>query len=325
MPNRFCRALNLRHLRAFVAVAEHGSFTQAARQLSISQPALTITINQLEDLSGTKLFVRTTRKVCLSAGGEDFLPLAQKLLQDVESAFQMLNRSASQRNGIINMAILPSIAIKLMPKVIQDFKQEQQDIKVNLRDDNARGVYHQVRSNKADFGICNHWEDAADLHFTPLFFDRVGVVCLPNHDLSQKQGPIEWQEIEGLNFANMSQDTGVNALINQAHGLPESVYTPEYEVLTMAALAGIIEADLAITALPAIAVPRLTDCALVYRELIEPVVDRQVFIITRKDQALGPSAKLLFDLLITHFAGRRLWLENGVAQSSTEQCELNSA
>ncbi len=291
------RVLNLRHLRAFVAVAKKGSFTQAADKLSISQPALTITIHQLEDLIGVELFARTTRKVTLSADGEDFLPVAKRLIDDFDSAIMGVHTAALRRSGMVSIAVLPSIAVKLRPKAIESFKLSNPSIKVNLRDDNARGVHRQVRRGEADFGLSNKWEDYPDLEYTPLFCDRLGLVCLPDHPLAKGTGPVAWRKLKDFPFAGMAQDTGINVLINATEGLPDSVYTPEYEVLTMAAMAGIIEAGLAITALPEQTVPRFTEPPLVYRELCQPVVERQLHIITRKNQPLSKAAQTMRNLL----------------------------
>jgi DNA-binding transcriptional LysR family regulator len=315
MTSKVSRVINLRHLRAFVEVAQRGSFTQAADRLAISQPALTITIHQLEELTGVELFIRTTRKVSLSPDGEEFLPTAKRLIEDFDNAITSLCCSAERRSGVVNIAVLPSIAIKLLPRIIENFKQSNPDIKVQLRDDNARGVHRQVRRNEADFGLSNRWEDHPDLEFTPLFRDRVGVVCLPSHPLAQKTGPVSWDKIKDHPFVTMSQDTGVNVLLNNTQGLPDSVYSPEYEVLTMAALAGIVEAGLAITALPAIAVPRMTDSPLVFRELINPVIERQIYIITRKNQQLSKAAHVMRDLLTAALAGSELLLNGTIAEA----------
>ncbi|MEH6575557.1 MAG: LysR substrate-binding domain-containing protein [Amphritea sp.] len=310
MASNISRVLNLRHLRAFVEVAHQGNFTRAADKLSISQPALTITIHQLEDLIGVELFRRTTRKVTLAPDGEDFLPTAERLIEDFEKAILAVHATAKRRSGVVDIAVLPSVAVRLLPRAIASFSESNPSIKVNLRDDNARGVHRQVRRNEVDFGISNQWEDHPELEFTPLFRDRVGAVLLPDHPLAKDTSPLPWDKLKDYSFAAMSHDTGINVLLNATEGLPESVYSPDYEVLTMAALAGIVEAGLAITALPKIAMPRLTEPSLVFRELIDPLVERQVYIITRKKEPLSKSAQIMLELLSTALAEPELLLGN---------------
>ncbi len=302
MASNISRALNLRHLRAFIEVAHTENFTRAADKLAISQPALTNTIHQLESLIGIDLFQRTTRKVTLTTDGKEFLPTAERLIDDFERAILALHANAKRRSGMVDIAVLPSIAIRLLPRVIDEFRQKHDSIKLNLRDDNARGVQRQVLNNEVDFGISNQWEERSELEYTPLFRDRLGAILLPDHPLAKGTSPLPWSKLEKYSFAAMSHDTGVNALLNATEGLPQSVYSPDFEVLTIVALAGIIEAGLAITALPKLAMPRLSEPGLVFRELTDPVVERQVYIITRKHDPLSKSAQVIHERLSVSLA-----------------------
>ncbi len=298
-------SLTLRHVRAFVEVARHGSFRRAAEKLFLSQPALTITINQLEELVGADLFRRTTRRVNLTMEGEDFLPIAERLVADFDRAISDLKTSVKRRGGQVAIAVLPSLTINLLPDLLTGFKNSNPGIRVILRDDNARGVQRQVLNNESDFGISNRWEDDSELVYTPLTLDPVGLVCPPDHPLGKTKKPLAWSKLEALPFVGMSQDTGVNKLINAVEGCPESVRFPEYEVLTMAALGGILEARLAITALPLLAMPCHMHPALVFRTLIEPRVERELCVITRRDLPLSATAQKLRDMLLAeapHYA-----------------------
>jgi DNA-binding transcriptional LysR family regulator len=80
--------ISMRHLRGFVAVAQHRSLTKASEMLSVTQSALSITIQHLEEDLGVKLFDRTTRRLDLTQAGEEFLPNAQKLLGDFDATLR---------------------------------------------------------------------------------------------------------------------------------------------------------------------------------------------------------------------------------------------
>lgn len=291
-------SLALRHVRAFVEVARQASFTRAAERLLLSQPALTITINQLEDLVGIKLFSRTTRRVELTADGEDFLPIAKRLLGDFDRAISDLAVAGERRAGQVSIAVLPSHTLNLFPEIFARFKSANPGIRVLLRDSTSRGVQRQVQNNESDFGISNIWEMNPELEFTPLTHDSVGMVCHVDNPLSRAKGPIAWAELEGHPFAGMSRDTGVHMLINSVEARPESVKSPEYEVLNMAELGCILAANLAVSALPSLAVPSFTQPALVFRELIDPRVERELCIITRRNYPLSPAAQRVRDMLV---------------------------
>jgi DNA-binding transcriptional LysR family regulator len=79
-PNDASKRLSIRHVRAFVAVAKHRSLTRAAETLFVTQSALSLTIQHLEEDLGVLLFDRSTRRLDLTQAGEEFLPQAQRLL-----------------------------------------------------------------------------------------------------------------------------------------------------------------------------------------------------------------------------------------------------
>ncbi len=296
-------SLTLRHVRAFVEVAHQGSFRRAAEKLFVSQPALTITINQLEDQVGVSLFNRTTRRVNLTTDGEDFLPIAERLVADFDRAISDLKTSARRRGGQVTIALLPSMTMKLLPELLAGFKSTNPEVRIVLKDDNARGVQRQVVNNEADFGIGNLWEPDSELEFTPLTHDPVGLVCPPDHPLGKSSASLSWSKLEDFSFVGMSRDTGVHKLIKAIEGCPDSVRLPEYEVLTMAALGGILEAKLAITVLPSLAVPSHMHPALVFRKLIKPKIERELCIITRRNYPLSESAQKVRDMLLAETPG----------------------
>ncbi|MCP4299754.1 MAG: LysR family transcriptional regulator [Gammaproteobacteria bacterium] len=292
-------SLTLRHIRAFVEVARQGSFRRAAEKLFVSQPALTITISQLEELVGVSLFNRTTRRINLTTDGENFLPIAERLVADFDRAISDLKQSAERRGGKVTIAVLPSLTINLLPGLLARFKGANPDIRVILRDDNARGVQRQVLNNESDFGISNRWEEDSELEYTPLTLDPVGLVCPTDHPLGKSSKSLAWRKLEGYPFVGMSQDTGVYKLINAIEACPESIRSPEYEVLTMAALGGILEARLAITVLPLLAVPSHMHPALVFRKLTSPRVERELCLIKRRGYPLFAYAQNISDMLPT--------------------------
>jgi len=287
------KSVALRHVRAFIEVAEQGSFTAAANDLAISQPALTTTINQLEDLFEVQLFIRTTRRVELTTIGANFLPIAQNIVEGFDREINAVHEAGKRTGGHVKIAVLPSLAMSILPKAITLFSEDHPKISVSIRDDNAKGVHQQMLKNESDFGITNKWEEDNQLNFFPLFEDRVGVVCHHNHELARSKSGTQWQKLENSDFVGMSGDTGVYAMLHSIPNLPQCISTPAYETLTMVALASLIHANLAVTALPALAVPRMIDPPLKFVKLGKPTVWRQIYLVTRKSGHLSASADLL--------------------------------
>lgn len=291
--------MSLRHLRAFVCVADCESFTAAAQKLSISQPALTLNIHQLEDMIGAAMFNRTTRSVSLSQLGKEFQPVAQKIIDEFESSILAIRTKAQQQVNRIDVAVLPSAAIRLLPMIMRSFGIVHPQVKVQMHDDNARGVHHQLLDGRADIGISNRWEPEshADLEYTPFIRDRVGLICRSDHALANCSKPLKWSCLTGENFVGMTRDTGIHSVMNSVKALPDSILNPAYEVLTMASLAGLVESGNAISALPALAAPDYLNPGLVYRDIADPVIHRDLCLITARRRPLSAVAEAFKTLI----------------------------
>jgi len=295
--------VTLRHLRSFIEVARRGNFTRAAEALSVSQPALTITINQFENGLGVKLFDRTTRRVRLTGEGAEFLPTAQRLLEDFDAAIAGMRDVAERRSGRVGLASLPSVAVRLLPQIVARFSQAHPGIHIHLHDDNASGVELRVRRNEVDFGIASQWAPNPELEFRPLITDAFGVVCRGDHRLAADRGPIAWRAIADEPFLGLAADTGIRPLLDAVKSLPDNVRAPRYEVSNTATLEGMLKAGLGITALPALAMPAGSESGLIYRPLQRPAVRREIGLITRKGRSLSPAAQHLHDLIVNTLPG----------------------
>ncbi|MFC7557297.1 LysR family transcriptional regulator [Pseudoroseomonas wenyumeiae] len=105
-------------LNCFLRISEAGSFSAAAKQLGVSQPALSRTIRLMEEALGTRLFDRDTRNVALTPAGSELRPIAERLLAEFQGAFGELAQFIAGREGRVTIAALPSIAAMLLPTAI---------------------------------------------------------------------------------------------------------------------------------------------------------------------------------------------------------------
>ena len=291
------RNLSFRHLRAFVCVARTGSFTKAADKLAMSQPALTLNIHQFEEIVGLPLFTRTTRSVSLTPAGQLLLEQVQILLDRFEKTICDVRKITLQLENHVNVAVLPSVAIRLLPNVINNFSKTHPNITIQLHDDNGRGVQSQVLNGNADFGISSMWEQHPDLEFTPLVCDRVGLVCRASHPLAKVKKPLSWTDLGTYPIVGMTNDTGINRMMQRFEVLPESIRTPKNNVLTIAALVGLLENDENFSILPALATPGYLNSSLIYRDIANPTLHREICLITSSKQRMSESSKTFYNFV----------------------------
>ena len=297
-------SITIKHLRGFIAVARHGNFTRAAAALSLSQPALTITVSQFEDLVGVKLFDRTTRRVRLTAEGEDFLPGAVRLIEEFDGVISGMRDVADRRRGRVGVAALPSVAVRLLPETVALYCRRYPSIRVHLHDDNASGVGEKVRRGAVDFGLASRWQPIDDLSFRPLIKDTFGLVCRADHELARDSGPLTWRDLARHDFLGLAADTGIQQVLNAVADLPDNVRGPRFEVSNVATLTGMLGAGLGVTALPALAVPVQASPPVVFRRLTRPVIRREICLITRRGRSLSPAAQGLRDMIVESFPSR---------------------
>lgn len=145
--------LNLRDIRAFIAVAQTGSFTRAATRLHLSQPALTVQIRRLEETVGVRLFDRNSRNVALTPTGRDLLPLLQKSLQDMEQVLVDARSLGDGSTGTVRIACLPTFAASVLPELIQEVKAVVPRAGFHVRDAVAGVVNTLVRNEDVDIGL----------------------------------------------------------------------------------------------------------------------------------------------------------------------------
>ncbi|SXV66308.1 LysR substrate-binding domain-containing protein [Klebsiella pneumoniae] len=184
----FSQRIRLRHLHTFVAVAQQGTLGRAAETLNLSQPALSKTLNELEQLTGTRLFERGRLGAQLTLVGEQFLTHAVKVLDALNSAGQALNRKEGLNNDIVRIGALPTAALGILPTVIGQFHKQQKDITLQVATMNNTMLLAGLKSGEIDIGIgrMSDPELMSGLHYELLFLESLKLVVRPGHPLLQE-------------------------------------------------------------------------------------------------------------------------------------------
>ena len=184
----FSQRIRLRHLHTFVAVAQQGTLGRAAETLNLSQPALSKTLNELEQLTGTRLFERGRLGAQLTLVGEQFLTHAVKVLDALNTAGQALNRKEGLDNDVVRIGALPTAALGILPTVIGQFHQQQKDITLQVATMNNTMLLAGLKSGEIDIGIgrMSDPELMSGLNYELLFLESLKLVVRPGHPLLQE-------------------------------------------------------------------------------------------------------------------------------------------
>lgn len=184
----FSQRIRLRHLHTFVAVAQQGTLGRAAETLNLSQPALSKTLNELEQLTGTRLFERGRLGAQLTLVGEQFLTHAVKVLDALNSAGQALNRKEGLNSDIVRIGALPTAALGILPTVIGQFHKQQKDITLQVATMNNTMLLAGLKSGEIDIGIGRMSDPdlMSGLNYELLFLESLKLVVRPGHPLLQE-------------------------------------------------------------------------------------------------------------------------------------------
>ncbi len=181
----FSQRIRLRHLHTFVAVAQQGTLGRAAETLNLSQPALSKTLNELEQLTGTRLFERGRLGAQLTLMGEQFLTHAVKVLDALNTAGQSLTRKDEHTPDVVRIGALPTAALGILPAVIGQFHKQQRNITLQVATMNNPMLLAGLKSGELDLGIgrMSDPELMSGLNYELLFLESLKLVVRPNHPL----------------------------------------------------------------------------------------------------------------------------------------------
>jgi len=291
--------VTLRQLRAFVAVAHSGSFTDAAARLHVTQSALSGLIKELELALGVQVVQRTTRRVQLSDVGAEFLPLSARILQDLDGALQAIGDLKSLKSGVVRVAVPQLIACTLMPEVVGAFAREWPGVDVRLSDCVVEGVLSKVQSGEVDFAVGP--ERAASQGIAArLLFDMPFVAVFPTgHPLSACKR-ITWKDILRYPLISLQGEYTQMLRADLQAASVRLTFNPKSEVAFMTTAIGMVSAGLGVTTCLPYAQSLIKQYGLQTRALTMPEVRRKFHLFTKDDRVLSPAAHAFGEFLVSY-------------------------
>jgi LysR family transcriptional regulator, cyn operon transcriptional activator len=172
--------LELRHIRYFVATSEAMSFTRAARQLNVSQPALSHSIFQLEERLGNKLFERSVKGIRLTPAGKVFEKTAQRVLREISAGAQLIAESSGLIAGEIRLGFVNSVNIFWLPTMIGRFLQKYPLVKFSVESIDISELESRLLDEKLDLGIGFLERKRQSLKTLELFVENLVVIANAN-------------------------------------------------------------------------------------------------------------------------------------------------
>lgn len=177
--------IKIEMLRSFCTVARTGNLAEAARRLGRTPSAVSMTLKQLEEHLGKKLF-ENERKNRLSPLGEHVFELASKQLRQFDTTVQSIETSANAPHGLVRVVSVPSVAALIFPTAVAELSARHPGLRIDLRDADTQQVIDALVQGQADIGITSGQHALNGMREISLFEDPFGLVCTPDHPLAQR-------------------------------------------------------------------------------------------------------------------------------------------
>lgn len=282
----------LRQLRTFVAVAQHGSFSQAGQAIGLSQSAVSHSIKELEAEMGVRLLDRTTREVLLSEAGQQLATRLERLLEELNTTLLDVRSYGEQRSGTVRVAASQTPSAHLMPQCLASSQLRYPDIRVILHDRVQQWVLQSVRNAEVDFGIVIGPLQDADFDSEEILQEPFLLLCHQDDALAQVP-QAQWSMLAGRAMVLQDYASGSRLLVDAAlQRLVLNVQVVQ-EIGHPATLYPMVEAGIGISILPALALPLPSGRKLTVRRLY-PEINRSLMLIKRKNRSLTPAAEAIW-------------------------------
>lgn len=263
---------NPRHLRAFAALADTGSFSLAAEAVHLGQPALSQAIAKLESTVGVRLIERTTRAVRLTPAGEEFLVEARRVLEAYERLMLRGSEWAHLRRGRIELLTVPSMAHRLLPALVREFTAQHPGVSIDFHDHADPVLRQRLDRGEGDLAILSQRGPVATPALLPFLRDRFRVVLPRQHPLAAQE-VIEASQLAGERLILLRRGALFRSYMDAViSGL--ALTQEPMEVEQSATLTGLVEAGLGVSLLPSLSCPSPALRSVVSRPLARPEVSR---------------------------------------------------
>lgn len=306
--------MELRHLRYFLAVADAGGFTAAARRLHLAQPALSQQVRDLEDELGVTLIERGARTRGLTEAGSHFAARARRILLEAEAAVEEMAAHAGARRGCVRFgSALQSLTEGPLSPLLATFHRRHPDVQVAFREAHTAPLLADLAEGQLDLALVHVGADAAAtegrpdaggaaLAIEPLYREPLVVVVGPRHRLARRSS-VRLAELAAEEFVSFGPGSTVRDLVAQA--AQHAGFEPRATVsaMNLGTVRALVSAGVGVAVLPRSAValpgPRLRGL-----RLTAPALIRVVALAHNRIRYRSPTTRLFADFLRDGLTGR---------------------
>jgi len=291
--------MNLKHLQYFRVIAEMEHLTQAAVQLSITQPSLSHAISELEKELGTRLFEKQGRNIRLTKYGKIFLSYVNRALNELEEGERQLKELTSPSSGKIDLAFIYTLGAHFVPVLAQAFsaRKEHKDMSLAFHQGNNKSIIQGLKDDVYDLAFCSYTDNEPDIEFVPLAEEELVMVVPVNHPLAQYES-IDLKDAAAYPLVCFMEKSVLRPIIDGLFSQVGASPIIACEIEESNAMAGLVAVGYGIGIMPRIST--LAHFEVKVLSISNPPYQRFIYMASIRNRYLSPATHKFRDFAISY-------------------------
>jgi DNA-binding transcriptional LysR family regulator len=288
----------------FHTVAKRKSFTMAAKELFLTQPAVTIQIQKMEQDYGTKLFERIGKKIFLTESGEILFSYAEKILALFAQAEEALNDLKGLKSGKLTIGASTTVGSYYLPKIFEVFGKRYPNVEIQMNLTNSHKVAEDILAFKNDLGFVGQLHNHERLVVIPFLEEELVLIVPPDHPLAHTE-KVTFEDLSGQPFISREPGSTTRELMEERIGEKGVSLRVVMDLASNEAIKKAVEDGLGISIISKYVVQKEVAQGLLRRvTLAEEKIMRKFFIIYHEDKYLSTTLRTFLNVaseLSSHF------------------------
>ena len=242
--------MEIRQLRAFVAIADSGTFTAGAHRVNVTQAAISMQIRQLETETGARLFIRAPRRVILTEAGEHLLIRARQILREHDAALDEIAELAGAEKGRLRIGTASAmVTTDTLPKILRGVRQQHPSAEITVQSGTSESLVEQILAGELDIAFVSLPVEARGIQTERLSEDQLVAIASPNHRFSD-QSTISPYTLAGERLILGERGGNTRRLIDQFFAQAGVTLTVAMELSRQTAIRRMVEEDMGVGIVP---------------------------------------------------------------------------
>lgn len=294
-PRFYYKGNQLKQLRAFCAVAKSGKMTDAAEELYLSQPAISLQIRALERELDTVLFERHGPRINMTREGQELYEMARPLVDGLDTLNARFNRQirGDLDSGEVVIAAGESTIIYLLPPLVAEFRKRFPNIHVQLRNVTGRDGLAMIRDDEVDFAIGSMLDVPSDISYQPVYTFEPALIMALGHDLAERDS-IQLEDIAPYGLILPPRRLTTWRMVDRVFQQHQVPFNVTLEVGGWEVIKRYVELNFGVSIVTGICLRK--DDKLVARNMSAYFPKRSYGVVMRRGKYVSPQARAFLDV-----------------------------